>query len=57
MDTNNNYDIQQKRLTNVAEGTLNSDAITEHQLEVGLNEKHSNNGNSGALAREAEHHG
>lgn len=29
LDVNNNYDIQQKRLVNVAEGTNNDDAITK----------------------------
>ena len=36
LDTNNNYDIQQKRLANVGEGVGGSDAITKHQMEVGL---------------------
>ena len=36
LDTNNNYDIQQKRLANVGEGVDGSDAITKHQMEVGL---------------------
>ena len=30
------YDIQNKKLRNVAEGTDNSDAVTKHQLETGL---------------------
>ena len=33
LDSNNNYDIQQKRLANVGEGV---DAVTKHQVEVGL---------------------
>ena len=36
LDANNNYDIQQKRLANVGEGVEGSDAITKHQMEVGL---------------------
>ena len=39
LDSNNNYDIQQKRLANVAEGVDNDDAITKHQMEVGLSTK------------------
>ena len=36
LDSNNNYDIQQKRLANVGEGVDGSDAVTKHQMEVGL---------------------
>ena len=36
LDANNNYDIQQKRLANVGEGVDDSDAVTKHQMEVGL---------------------
>ena len=36
LDSNNNYDIQQKRLANVGEGVDGGDAITKHQVEVGL---------------------
>ena len=39
LDKNNNYDIQQKRLANVGEGIDQQDAITKHQLEVGLSTK------------------
>ena len=39
LDKNNNYDIQQKRLANTGEGVDISDAITKHQLEVGLSTK------------------
>ena len=35
----NNYDIQQKRLANVGEGVDNDDAVTKHQMEVGLSTK------------------
>ena len=36
LDKNNNYDMQQKRLTNLAEAVDADDAITKHQMEVGL---------------------
>ena len=36
LDSNNNYDIQQKRLANVGEGVDGGDAVTEHQMETGL---------------------
>ena len=39
LDSNNNYDIQQKRLANVGEGVDGGDAITKHQMEVGLSTK------------------
>ena len=39
LDTNNNYDIQQKRLANVGEGVDNDDAVIKHQMEVGLSTK------------------
>ena len=39
LDVNNNYNIQQKRLVNVGEGIDNDDAITKHQMEVGLSTK------------------
>ena len=39
LDPNNNYDIEQKRLVNVGEGVDNDDAITKHQMEVGLSTK------------------
>ena len=39
LDTNNNYDIQQKRLANIGEGVDNDDAVTKHQMEVGLSTK------------------
>ena len=39
LDSNNNYDIQQKRLANVAEAVGNDDAVTKHQMEVGLSTK------------------
>ena len=36
LDQNNNYDMQQKRLVNLAEAVDADDAITKHQMEVGL---------------------
>ena len=39
LDTNNNYDIQQKRLANMGEGVDGGDAVTKHQMEVGLSTK------------------
>ena len=39
LDKNNNYDMQQKRLANLAEGVDADDAITKHQMEVGLSNK------------------
>ena len=39
LDSDNNYNIEQKRLANVGEGVKQSDAVTKHQLEVGLSTK------------------
>ena len=39
LDSNKNYDIHQKRLANVGEGVDNDDAVTKHQMEVGLSTK------------------
>ena len=39
LDKNNNYDMQQKRLTNLAEAVHAADATTKHQMEVGLASK------------------
>ena len=36
LDWNNNYDIQQRRLTIVGEGIGNNDAITKHQMEANI---------------------
>ena len=36
LDSNNNYDIQQKRLANTGEGIDGGDAVTKHQMETGL---------------------
>ena len=40
-----NYDMNNKKLTNVDEGTSSSDAVNKHQLETALNDKHDNTGN------------
>ena len=42
MDANNNYDIENRKLKNVAEGTASSDAIKKHQLDTALIDKHDN---------------
>ena len=39
LDKNNNYDMQQKRLANLAEAVDAADAITKHQMAVGLSNK------------------
>ena len=39
LDANNNYDMQQKRLANLAEAVDADDATTKHQMEVGLASK------------------
>ena len=39
LDKNNNYDMQQKRLVNFAEAVDAADAITKHQMEVGLSDQ------------------
>ena len=39
LDKNNNYDMQQKRLANLAEAVDADDAITKHQMEVGLSDQ------------------
>ena len=39
LDKNNNYDMQQKRLANLAEAVDADDAITKHQMEVGVANK------------------
>ena len=36
---NGNFDLENKKLTSVAEGTESGDAVTKHQLEVGLSTK------------------
>ena len=39
LDKNNNYDMQQKRVVNLAEAVDADDAITKHQMEVGVANK------------------
>ena len=36
---NGNYDIENKKITNVAQGTNGSDVVTKNQLDIGLNTK------------------
>ena len=43
LDSNNNYDIENKKLVNVDEGVNNQDAVNEHQLDVGLQLKPNTN--------------
>ena len=38
-----NYDLSDKILANVAEGTVSNDAITKHQLDTTMIDKHYNN--------------
>ena len=45
MDANNNYDIENRKLTNVGEGTASSDAITKRQFDTAMTDKHDNNQN------------
>ena len=42
LTTDGNYDMVNKKLVNVAEGTARSDAITKHQLDTALIDKHDN---------------
>ncbi|CAH3131269.1 unnamed protein product, partial [Porites lobata] len=39
------YDTVNKKLANVAEGTASSDAITKHELDTAMIDKHDNNQN------------
>ena len=45
LDANNNYDIENSKLTNAAEGTTYSDAITKNQLDAAIGNKHDNDQN------------
>ena len=50
LDANNNYDIENRKLVNVAEtftnaGTTSSDAITKNQLDTAIGNKHDNDQN------------
>ena len=38
-----NYNKENRKLTNVTEGTVSSDAITKHQLDTAMIDKHDNN--------------
>ena len=40
-----NYDVVNKKLANVAEGTTSSDAITKNQLDTAVGNKHGNDQN------------
>ena len=43
LTSDGNYAMVNKKLTNVGEGTSNSDAITKHQLDTAMIDKHDNN--------------
>ena len=50
LDANNNYDIENRKLVNVAEtftnaGTTSSDAITKNQLDTAIGNEHDNDQN------------
>lgn len=45
LTSDGNYDMVNKKLANVAEGTASSDAITKHQLGTALIDKHGNDQN------------
>lgn len=40
---NGNYDLNVKKLTNIAEGTVSNDAITKHQPDTAMIDKRDNN--------------
>lgn len=40
---NGNYDLNDKKLTNIAEGTVSKDAITKHQLDTAMIDQRDNN--------------
>ena len=40
---NGNYDWNDKKLTNIAEGTVSNDAITKHQLDTAMIDQRDNN--------------
>ena len=42
LNADGDYDMENKKLTNVGEGTENQDCITKHQLNSGLNTKNYN---------------
>ena len=43
LTSDGNYDMVNKKLANVGEGTASSDAITKHQLNTAMIDKHDNN--------------
>jgi len=43
LDSNNNYDIENRKLTNVADGTDPNVAVTKNQLDTATVNKHDNN--------------
>ena len=45
LTSDENYDMVNKKLKNVADGTSNSDAFTKHQLDTAMIDKHDNNQN------------
>ena len=40
---NGNYDLSDKKLTNIAEGTVSKDAITKHELDTAMIDQRDNN--------------
>ena len=40
---NGNYDLNDKKLTNIAEGTVSKDAITKHELDTAMIDQSDNN--------------
>lgn len=40
---NGNYDLNDKKLTNIAEGTVSKDAITKHELDTAMIDQRDNN--------------
>lgn len=46
MTQDGNYDLKNKKLTNVGEGTFSSDTITKHQLDTAMINVHNNDANS-----------
>ena len=45
LEANNNYDTENRKLRNVTEGTVSSDAITKHQLDTAMIDKHAHDQN------------
>ena len=42
LTSDGNYDMTNKKLTNMAEGTASSDAVTKNQLDTAVGNKHGN---------------